>query len=526
MQYLKSHISNLISLFAAFVIIQALACSCSDDNDKTYLDTVRVSQSYVAINEDGGKCEIELTTTQPWTITCCDTCTTLNPDHMADKDCSWLTILPTSGEAGKTTVTFSAESTLDGRTAELFIHCGNQTQRINVIQGLSAVANATCAEVIQGPESKTYRVTGTVKSIANTTYGNWYLEDETGSIYIYGTLDAEGNTKNFLSLGLEVGDIVTVEGPKSVYGTTIELVNVTVINITKSLIQVDSLSVSDANFPIEGGNITAYLACKGDGVGVTIPEDAESWLSIVSITSGTNPTVTLRAAANDGGDRETTIVFTTSSNGKAYTSQVTLTQSGAIVAATCAEFLAAEVGSTQYRVTGVIQSVANANYGNIYLRDWSGEIYVYGIGAKGTFTSLGLKEGDIVTLTGTRAAYNDSPQMSEAQYESHISVTPVSISEFLGKEDSADHYYMVTGTINSIVNSTYGNLYLTDDEGNSLYIYGCYPGWGATGDYRKGFLQSTDIAEGDLLTIIGYKATYNSVIELCGGIYYSHSKAN
>jgi hypothetical protein len=53
----------------------------------------------------------------------------------------------------------------------------------------------TCAEVIAGPDSKTYQVTGTVTAIANTTYGNWYLTDKTGTIYIYGTLDAKGAEK-------------------------------------------------------------------------------------------------------------------------------------------------------------------------------------------------------------------------------------------------------------------------------------------------------------------------------------------
>ena len=96
---------------------------------------------------------------------------------------------------------------------------------------MAKIESATCAEVIAGPNDKTYQVTGVCTSIDNTTYGNWYLKDATGSIYIYGTLDAKGATKNFLSLGLEVGDEVTVQGPKTTYGTTVELVNVTVIKI-------------------------------------------------------------------------------------------------------------------------------------------------------------------------------------------------------------------------------------------------------------------------------------------------------
>ena len=69
----------------------------------------------------------------------------------------------------------------------------------------------------------------------------------------------------------------------------------------------------------------------------------------------------------------------------------------------------------------------------------------------------------------------------------------------------------------------YGNLYLTDGE-NRLYVYGCYPGYGATGDFRKDFLAAAGIEVGDKLTMIGYKDTYNGTIELCGGIYFSHEK--
>lgn len=92
---------------------------------------------------------------------------------------------------------------------------------------------ATCAEIIAGEDGVTYRVRGEVTSINNTLYGNWYLKDETGEIYIYGTLDANGQTKNFESLGIAVGDIVTVEGPKKTYNSIVELVNVTVVKIEK-----------------------------------------------------------------------------------------------------------------------------------------------------------------------------------------------------------------------------------------------------------------------------------------------------
>ena len=483
--------------------------SCSDDFEPTYLGEVQLSSSYVAIPEDGGSTAVTVTATDNWTID-------------AEKIPAWLTVAPASGGAGETTITFSAEKALDGRTAELQLNCGGKTQLINVIQGLSTVSNATCAEVIAGPDSKTYRVTGTVTSIANTTYGNWYLQDATGEIYIYGTLDAKGQTKNFLSLGLEVGDEVTVEGPKTTYNGTVELVDVTVIKINKSLIKVEEIDPEDAVMPVEGGEFTVTLSNKGQGVYVTVPEDAASWLSISSISGNV---VKFRVAANDGGDRSTNIVFKTFEGKKEYTCEQALSQKGAIVAATVAEFLAAPVGDTQYRLTGVITKVARAEYGNVYIADYSGEAYVYGIGAKGDFEKLGLKEGDIVTLVGKRGEYKGDAQMTGGQYESHISVTEISIADFLTKEDDKNVYYKVTGTLDEIANSTYGNVYLKDGA-ERLYVYGCYPGWGATGDFRKNCLADKGIEVGDKLTVIGVKSTYGGAAQVSNGIYFSHVKAN
>ena len=495
-------------LFPLFFALLALMTSCADEESMTLLDEIQVSASYVAIPENGGSASITVTTQDSWMI---EKVTT-------DKDnVEWLEISSTTGSAGETTVTFTAAATIDGRTAEVLLHSGDKTQRINIIQGLAQISEATAAEVNAGPDGKTFRVTGVATSIVNTVYGNWYLTDETGTVYIYGTLDEKGGTKNFLSLNLEVGDEVTIEGPKSTYAGSPQMVNVMVIEINKSLVKVDS--VENQMLPVEGGEFTAYLTCKGEGVSVEIPEDAKNWLSISSIQSaGTNAVVKFKAAANEGGDRETTLTFRTTFEGKNYSTETTLTQKGAIVAATIAEFLAAEVGNTQYRLKGVITDIANTKYGNLYLRDFSGETYVYGIQ---DFQDKGLKVGDIITIVGKRAAYNDSPQVAGAVLESVIPVTEATIAEVLAKPDSSQDYYMVTGEITSIANETYGNLYLKDGD-SEIYLYGCYPGYGATGDFRKYLLADKDIKVGDILTVIATKSSYNEVPQLANGIYFSH----
>ena len=508
-------------LIPSFVAALTMFVSCSDDNDPTYLDEVRLSSSYVAIPQEGGSTTITVTATGDWALE--------SQQWIAGKDTTvaatpkWLKVNTVSGAAGQTDITFSAEGTMDGRTCELLLNCGGKTQRINVIQGLSTVSNATCAEVIAGPDSKTYRVSGTVTKIVNTTYGNWYLEDGTGEVYIYGTLDAKGQTKNFLSLGLEVGDEVTVEGPKTTYNGTVELVDVTVIKINKSLIKCDSLSTTEA-LPVEGGDIDAFLTCKGNGVSVEIPEDAKDWLFIKAITAGENPVVTFHALANEGGDRETTVTFKTTDGKKDYTSQVVITQKGAIVAVSVADFKKAAEDGTMYRLTGVITSLYESDkQGKSFtIADYSGSVLIYR--AEG-FIESGAKVGDVVTVVGKRTSYKETPQMGTCTFEELThAVTKVTIAEFLSKEDNPNVYYMVTGTLDEIANPTYGNVYLKDGD-DRLYVYGCYPGWGATGDARKYCLENEEIEVGDKLTVIGVKSTYNGSPQVANGIYFSHEKA-
>ena len=505
-----------LKYFISFFALVAMLAACSDDDTMTLLDEIQVSSSYVAIDENGGSTSITITASEAWSF---------DEEELPE----WLTVSPMAGGAGETTVTFAAPSTPDGRTAILHIACADKKQTINVIQGLSVVSEATCADVIAGPESKTYRVTGTVTRIANTTYGNWYLADETGEIYIYGTLDKTGKNgpnNSIAAWGIEVGDIITVEGPKTVYNGTVELVDVAVVNLQKSLVKVEGYDPEDATIPVDGGEVVVNLSCKtASGISVEIPDEAKQWLGIASITGGAEPKVTFRAGANPGGDRSTTVVFkTTDDNGKEYTAQATINQKGAIVACTVAEFLAAAEDDTQYRMTGVLQAlyIYKDQVRGFYIRDYSGQTLVYNPSG---FTGTEAKVGDVVTVVGKRGSYNGTAQMTSCVFEELVHVvTPVTIDEFLDKEDAAGVYYMVTGTIIEVVNPTYGNLYL-DDGDSQIYVFGTYPGWGATGDNRKFWLETANIEVGDKLTVIGVRGTYNGQPQVANGIYFSHEKA-
>ena len=511
-------------LFPLFFTILALMVSCAEEETMTLLDEIQVSASYVSLPVDGGSATITISTQESWTaekVFIMETKTVNGEKVQVVKDSiNWLSLSAITGNAGETQLTFNAPSAIDGRTAEVLLKSSGKTQRINVIQGLTKISDAKVADIKLGPDGKTFLVSGVVSAISNTLYGNWDLTDETGTIYIYGTLDSKGGKQNFLSLGLEVGDEVTIQGPKSTHNGSPQMVDVTVININKSLVKVDS--VENQMLPFEGGEFIAYLTCKGEGVSVEIPEDAKSWLSISSIQStGTNAVLKFNAAANEGGDRNTTLIFRTTFEGKNYSTETSLSQKGAIVKATISEFLAAEVGNIPYRLTGVIDSIANTKYGNLYLRDFSGEAYVYGIQ---DFQDKGLKVGDIITIVGKRSAYKDAPQVGGAVLESVIPVTAVTIAGVLTKTDSSDIYYMVTGEITEVAHETYGRLYLKDGDSN-IYVYGCSPGYGATGDARNNLLADKGIKVGDILTVIATRGEHNGTPQLANGFYFSHESA-
>lgn len=525
---------SIFSLVLAFVV---LLSGCAKELSDKSLNELKISQTYISIDPAGSSVPVTIVANTEWAIS------TEIPE--------WLSVSATSGAANSTTtVNFSAPACEYGREAVLQIKAGVHTQFITVRQGDMIAEEVSCKEAMTGTAGKTYKVKGAVTKIVNTTYGNLYISDgsikpedkiDENACYIYGTLDDKGAEKNFLSLGIEVGDVITVEGPLSYYGTTPELVNVTVVKIEKSLLKLINESASAEK---EGGVVSAKVAYKGSGAYAAILDGAESWISLQSTEyiAGVpsklvkEPADTMvfnfALAANETGSREGKIQFSSSTSEGTSNAIFTVNQEGAIAEVSIAEFLAAPVGPAQFKISGIITSVANPSYGNVYLKDFSGEVYVYGIGAKGDFEQIGLKEGDIVTLIGTRAEHSGSPQMGGGQYVSHKPVTTMTCAEAiaLADDDKNDpkNYVMVTGIVtdgSSIEGhkfdlATYGNFELVDASG-SAYVYGVSTGW--NGETKK--FGTLEVKEGDELTIVAYKTSYKGTNELVG-MYVSHTPKN
>lgn len=241
---------------------------------------------------------------------------------------------------GKMQIGLTSQDDYAGMTGERFDGQGGDEPDPGEIE------EVTIEEFLAKSEGETYyKLTGTVTSIKDDSWGNLTIEDETGNVYVYGVAKDEasvGSGPSFSGLGVEVGDILTIAGKRASYN--------------------GSPQVGDA-----------YYISHEKGQGGDEPDPGE------------------------------------------------------IEEVTVEEFLAKPVDAgVYYRLTGTITDLYNTAYGNFHLVDETGDVLVYGLTAEKqssndqSFSTLGLKEGDIVTIEGTRAEHNGTAQVGgPAYYISH-----------------------------------------------------------------------------------------------------------
>lgn len=519
-------------------------------------ESIKLDKTYLTIPEAGGEVELTITATQDWNFVETEMWPRViayqkdsNGKEIKDAEGnkvideekttpSWLTLQgEMTGTAGETKVVFSADPTNGGRELELSIKAGNNVQYFRVRQGTMVASDATCAEVIAGVDGKSYRVQGVCTSIANTSYGNFYLNDGTGEIYIYGTKDGDGQY-NWKEFNIEVGDSVKVEGPRKDYNGTIELVDALFIKVVKSLIKL--VKPTDKMVDREGETFDVKLAYKGKGVFYTVADECSSWVKIEGMTSKSgeptklepNPadtaivTVTV-APFEELSSRAGSIEFSSSLDDAK--SVITFAFRQGVEAKTAAEFNAMEKGTVPYKVTGCVREITNTLYGNMYVADHTGSVYVYGtLDAEGNsknFASLGIEVGDIVSVVSPVDVYNNAAQMKNATVAEKIDVEAKTVEAFLATEEDKT-YYRLTGTVSGIADGDiYGNMTITDETG-SVYVYGLLSGYGGEKKLFQDLVADTGLSNGDKLTLVGYHTSHKGNPQVGGAFYLLHEASS
>lgn len=304
------------------------------------------------------------------------------------------------------------------------------------------------------------------------------------------------------------------------------------------------LSVNTLEFEQAADSETITLTANRDWV-VEVPSSASSWLK-VSPTSGSASdepqTITIEVTENEGINRSAELEF----NASLVSDKLKITQKGpggeidtdGINDVTVAEFIAAEVNDGDdaplYRITGTLTYVRSSRYGNVYIEDNTGTVYAYGLCSDENLTYEsygdieGLTIGDKVTVVGKRGEHeSEGVELVDCYYESHedafINPTPkeVSLADFLAAEVSysMDAYYQITGTITKIEDATYGNIYIEDEAGTEVYIYGVAEN---NQLINASFGNIEDLNAGDIITVIGCRGEYKGSAQMVNGYYVSH----
>ena len=385
---------KLYRFFLSILAGAALAAGCVQEQVISSLESIQVENSYLSIALKGGIASTGVTSKTDWAF-----------DESTIP--AWLTVTPIKGGPAVNSIVFAADENTGSseRTANLVLNIGDRKQRFTVIQagpGAYEAPISTIAEVMAGNDGQTFRIRGTVTTISNTNYGNLYVQDETGTIYIYGLFNAKGqypkDAGGWNTFGVESGDVITVQGPRTMYGSTLELVDATLIKVEKSLISVEPGEIALES--AEAGTFTISVVSKADGMAV-LP--SESWIKLTDIAAGEGGAAVYSFAYEAN---TTTAARTASIQFKATNSSKSVTVSQPGVPPTgqsITEIVALPDNSGVETLESVV--VAKTTKGFV-LSDGATAIYAYDNGANP------VEIGDKVKVLATKTTYNGVPELA------------------------------------------------------------------------------------------------------------------
>ncbi len=386
------HIHSFLSILAA----AALALACMPEQVIPSIPEFKPEQSYLGIPYEGGIASTVLTAKADWSF-----------DEASIPD--WLTVTPHNGGPAVNSIVFAADKNTapSDRTANLIVNVAGKQQRFTVVQsgpGAFEAPLSTIKQVAAGADGEVFRIRATVTGVRNTSYGNIDVEDETGSIYIYGLFNGLGQypkdaSGGWSSFGIEPGDIITVQGPRTLYnGVTLELVDATLIKVEKSLIGVEPSAIELES--AEAGTFTISVVSKADGMAV-LP--SESWIKLTDIAAGEGGAAVYSFAyeANTTtAARTASVVFKATNSSKS----VSVTQPGVPpTGQSITEIVALPDNSGVETLESTV--VAKTTKGFV-LSDGATAIYAYDNGANA------VEIGDKVKVLATKTTYNGVPELA------------------------------------------------------------------------------------------------------------------
>lgn len=331
-----------------------------------------------------------------------------------------------------------------------------------------------------------YELTGTVKNLKDgDQYGNFDLEDATGSVYVYGLLSEKGGAKKLFqdlvkAQGIANGSKITIMGNRGEYKGNAQVTNAYFVSVDNS----------------------------GSGGGETTPSGSGN---------GTEKSPYNVTAAKDAGEKTGVYVkgyIVGFVNGQVYADGATFSANGAVasnilLAASADETDASKCMPIQLPSGSAVRTALNLidNAGNL-----KKEVTLYGDLAK-YFGQAGLKNVTFAILNGTEIGKNPNGSGSTANHGT--AAAPLTVAQAINvidTETTASDCY-VKGIICQIdsYNSTYKSItYWISDDGGTTTKLQVYSGKGLNG---ADFTAKEDLQTGKTVIIKGDLKKYNDTYE-------------
>ena len=334
-----------------------------------------------------------------------------------------------------------------------------------------------------------YQLTGTIKNLKDgDQYGNFDIEDATGSVYVYGLLSEKGGEKKkFQELvaakGIANGKKITIIGNRGAYNGTPQVANAYFVSIedgggsdTPTPSGATGTGTKDDPF-----NIAAAIA-KCQEIGETASTE-KYYIKGIVVTGGTVSGGYGNVTFKMGDTKDATDLF------------------------------------TAYQVAGSDGEKLADGY-EVKAGD---EVVVYGpiCNYKGnTPETSGKSAAQIVTINGKKT--NDTSGGGESGGGDATGAdgsTIISVADFNAAAVSNDVWYQLTGTIKNLKDGDqYGNFDLEDSTG-SVYVYGVLAEKGGEKKKFQDLVAAKGIANGKKITIVGTRGEYNGKIEVMNAYF-------
>ena len=341
-----------------------------------------------------------------------------------------------------------------------------------------------------------YQLTGTIKNLKDgDKYGNFDIEDATGSVYVYGLLAEKGGEKGkFQDLvaakGIANGKKITIIGNRGEYNSSAQVANAYFVKIE------DGEGGGGGDTPSGDGDGTeakpygvAAAIAAGSGSNVFVKAYIVGWIEGQTLSSGAhfdaNATVASNILIADSPD-ETNVD----------------------------KCMPVQLPSGAVRTAVNLQNNAG-NYKKEIILVGNIEKYFGAPGIKGTSYA---KIGD--TEAGTKPSGGEGEGGGGGDTPSGDAQV-VTIAQFNAAAVSTDVWYQLTGTIKNLKDGDkYGNFDIEDATG-SVYVYGLLSEKGGAKQKFQDLVTAKGIANGKKITIIGNRGEYQGKIEVMNAYFVS-----